>query len=67
MIDNDGEAEIISETRQAIPIQVHPDVFQPDTNVKDPKVSRQELFILIGKYVWISGIGIMLILSLYNW
>ena len=67
MIDNDGEAEIISETGQAIPIQVHPDVFQPYTNVKDPKVSRQELFILLGKYVWISGIGIMLILSLYNW
>lgn len=64
VIDNDGEAEIISETGQAIPIHVHPDVFkpdkvQPDTNVKDPKVSRQELFILFGKYVWISGIGIM--------
>ena len=64
VIDTDGEAENISETGQAIPIQVHPDVFQPDkvqpdTNVKDPKVSRQELFILFGKYVWISGIGIM--------
>lgn len=64
VINTDGEAEIISETGQAIPIHVHPDVFQPDkvqpdTNVKDPKVSRQELFILFGKYVWISGIGIM--------
>lgn len=64
VIDTDGEAEIISETGQVIPVQVHPDVFepdkvQPDNNAKDPKASRQELFILFGKYVWISGIGIM--------
>lgn len=43
VIGTDGEAESISDTGQIIPIQVHPDTFQPDTDAEIPEVSRQEL------------------------
>ena len=51
-----GEAMNVPETGQVTPAQL-----PPDENVKPVEVPWQELFILYGKYVWITGIGIMLL------
>lgn len=40
---------------------ISPATFQQTGNVNNAEVPLQELFILFGKYVWISGIGIMLL------
>lgn len=54
VLNTDDKAENMPTTMQITPVPFH-----QDGNVKNVKVSRQELFILFGKYVWVSGIGIM--------
>lgn len=56
-----GETEKEPEIGQVIPTQTASVQFQPDENVRAAEVSWQELFILFGKYVWLAGIGIMLL------
>ncbi len=48
------------ETTGAMPGQSYMD------HGKDAEISWQELFVLIGKYVWISGIGLMLLYSVIS-
>lgn len=50
------EKEIMSELGQITSIQ-----FFSEGEVKAEEISWQKLFILFGRYVWISGIGIMLL------
>ncbi|MBR1931953.1 MAG: hypothetical protein IJ833_10895 [Lachnospiraceae bacterium] len=56
-----SKAENVPENGQISPLQIPPVEFAPDENINTTEVSPQELFILFGKYVWISGIGIMLL------
>ena len=57
-----GEGKNVSEAAPITPSQSQPD----RNNVKDAAISWQELFILFGKYVWISGIGAMLLYSVIS-
>ena len=57
----DGETEKVPEIGQVTPAQTAAAQFHPNENVRAAEVSWQELFILFGKYVWLAGIGIMLL------
>lgn len=54
-----SEAGNVPEVGQAASTQTAGTQFQPGGNVRVAKISWQELFILLGKYVWLAGIGIM--------
>ncbi len=56
-----GNAKNISEFGQDAPAQFH-----SDGNAMTTEISWQELFILIGKYVWILGIGVMFLYSVVS-
>lgn len=60
--ENMLETENMSGTEQMTSIPLSAD----NRNVKSAEVSWQELFILFGKYVWISGIGIMFLYCLMS-
>lgn len=54
-------AKNMPETREIPSEQISTVPFYPDGSVKTAEISRQERIVLFGKYVWISGMGIMLL------
>ncbi|WP_251206885.1 M56 family metallopeptidase [Acetatifactor aquisgranensis] len=59
--DTVDEAKKEPESAQAAPIKSHPDVTSAVT-----EISWQERFLLFGKYIWVSGIGILLLYSVIS-
>lgn len=57
-----GETKDELDAAQVMPSQSHSD----RNTVKDAEISWQKLFVLFGKYVWISGIGVMLLYSVIS-
>lgn len=56
-----SEAGNVPYIGQVTPVQTASVQLQPDGNAGTAEASWQELFILFGKYVWMAGIGIMLL------